>query len=116
MAAYTCPNHSDLGELDEYCPGCLTDFETRRDAREMTGEERVAAFDAIPQILTQPFANIQQRIEELVGRPVWTHELAYLDSLREEILMNYTIGDPGNYMERVLEKIPADKQVIVVTD
>jgi hypothetical protein len=77
----------------------------------MTPEERLAEFRSPGAILEIDWPKVHQRIEELVGRPVWTHELgtggmAYLE---HEILTGH---HPS--MEGVLAKLPADKPVIVV--
>jgi hypothetical protein len=41
----------------------------------MSREERATTLEIINPILTIPFADLHQWIEELAGRPVWTHEL-----------------------------------------
>jgi hypothetical protein len=52
----------------------------------MTGDERAAELSALmDRPLSRPFDLIHKRIEELVGRPVWTHELGLnRDGLIEE--------------------------------
>lgn len=101
-------------DVESACPTCTTEWETRRDAAEMTPEERLAEFDSWGPILEIDFPKLHQRIEELVGRPVWTHEMgtggtAYL---RSEILT----GDHPS-IEGVFAKLPVDKPVIIaVTD
>lgn len=40
---YICDKHGS--EQDSYYPQCMTAFETRRDAKTMTGEERAAEFE-----------------------------------------------------------------------
>jgi uncharacterized Zn finger protein (UPF0148 family) len=98
-------------DLTQACPVCTLEWENRREAVEMSPEERLAEFQSWGPVLEIDFDKLQQRIEELVGRPVWTHELgtsgvAYLE---HEIL---TAQHPS--LDGVLAKIPADKQVIVV--
>ena len=76
----------------------------------MTPEERIEEFRSWDRAEIA-FPKIHQRIEELVGRPVWTHEMgtsgmAYLE---HEI----RTGERPS-MEGVLAKLPHDKPVIVV--
>jgi hypothetical protein len=73
MAKYVCPTHQT--EQDSYCAACVVDMDDRRDAALMTPDEREAEFRRWCGILTVPFDRVHGRIEELVGRPVWTHEM-----------------------------------------
>jgi hypothetical protein len=100
--------HADLTEA---CPTCTAEWENRRDANDMTPDERLAEFRSWGDILEIDWPKVHQRIEELVGRPVWTHELGSdgRPYLEHEIL---TGSHPS--MEGVLAKLPADKPVIVV--
>jgi hypothetical protein len=85
---YECPIHHTM--QDNYCIDCMEDFRNRRPASEMTSEERAVALENISPILTIPFSDLQQRIEELTGRPVWTHELGTggLERLAAEVRSN----------------------------
>ena len=106
---YDCDKHPERAGLTSYCPDCAEAFANRRDATTMTAEERAAEFRWWGEILTIPMGDLQQRIEELVGRPVWTHELARPNLLIAEIER----GTPASFGD-VLDKIPVDKPVIVV--
>lgn len=77
----TLPTHGDEG----YCPGCLEDMKNAPDPATMTGDERVAEIDRW-EIVSVPFAQIHERIEALVGRPVWTHEMGTdgIERLKQE--------------------------------
>ncbi len=55
------------------------------------------------------FAAIHKRAEELMERPVWTHEFAYPESLYHEIL---TGAVPS--LDGIIAKPPHDKPVIVL--
>lgn len=94
---------------DSWCPTCVAAFPHRRDAATMAPEERLAEFDQ-HRILEIPFDLLHRRIEELVGRPVWTHELASrnIERLRTEILS----GEQPT-MAQIVEKGPAEKRVVV---
>lgn len=91
------------------CPVCAAAWEKRRPAEEMTREERTAALDALPEKLEIEFSKIHQRIEELVGRPVFTHEMGTMAYLRHEILT----GDIPS-LDGIMAKFPADKPVIPI--
>ena len=68
-----------------WCPTCEAKFSSRRATVEMTGKERVAELALLLGPLEMHFSLVHQRIEELVGRPVWTHEIGLdADSLRKE--------------------------------
>jgi hypothetical protein len=109
VTGYTCDKHPGQTGLTSYCTDCMTAFETRRDAATMTAEERAAEFEWWGSILTIPFANLHQRIEELVGRSVWTHELANPKALIREIRS----GQSASFGD-VLDKIPSGKPIIVI--
>lgn len=93
------------------CPICAEAWEHRQPADEMTPEERLEAFDAIPEKLEIDFSKYHKRIEELVGRPVWTHEMGTKGT---ELLRYEIISGNQPTFEGILAKIPPDKQVFVV--
>lgn len=100
--------HTDLTEA---CPTCTAEWESRRDAADMNPQERLDEFRSWGDILEIDFAKVHQRIEELVGRPVFTHELgtsgvAYLE---HEIL---TGTRPT--LDGVMAKAPPDMPVVQV--
>ena len=81
----------------------------------MTPEERVAELrllcgTPIGGVAEYPtFPDIHKRAEELMNRPVWTHEFFDTDLLYHEIL---TGTKPS--MEGILAKLPHGKPVIVM--
>ena len=94
------------------CPTCLAAWDTRPDVASMTPNERAAELDSW-RVLEIPFDTFHQRAQELVGRPVLTHEFADFGYLIHEILT----GDRPT-MEGILAKLPAGKPVLIqgVTD
>lgn len=108
MPTRTC-TRCGTENVTEACPTCTAWWEQRPDADTLTTEERVAEFDSWGPILEIDFDKFHERMQELVGRPVWTHEFARPEYLRNEIL---TGTHPT--MDGVLAKLPADKPVIVV--
>jgi hypothetical protein len=97
------------GERPGGCPTCINEWEHRKDPRRMTVEERLTEFDSWGPILEIPFDMLQQRMQELVGRPIWTHEFASPDFLRKEI----ETGELANFGD-VLDKLPKNKPVVVL--
>lgn len=93
----------------EFCPKCVEFFPLRRNATEMTSEERAVELESWMGVLEIPFDMLHKRIEELLGRPVWTHELARPEALLEEIRSSR----PAT-MDEIIEKIPEDKRVVVL--
>lgn len=87
MPAYTCPWHPDSGEQDGYCERCLYRLENAPKAADMTPEERAAEVQDFvdKKLLTVPFEKFHERMEEVVGRPVFTHEFARPENLIAEI-------------------------------
>lgn len=94
-------------ETDTYCPTCTEAWEARPNVETMTAEERATELETW-KVCEIEFAKIHQRIEELVGRPVWTHEMADFAYLVHE-----TLTGERPTMEGVLAKLPADKPVAV---
>lgn len=106
---FVCDKHGS--EQSGTCADCVKFFESRQNADEMTGDERAAEFKWWGSILTIPFGDLHQRIEELVGRPVFTHEMAgdvAVDRLIEEAR---TRQRPS--FSEILDRIPADKRVVI---
>jgi hypothetical protein len=51
---------------------------------------------------------LQRRVEELVGRSIWSHEFAYPEMIAKEIRS----GKLASF-DDVLGKIPANKTIVV---
>jgi hypothetical protein len=76
---------------------------------ELTPRE-IAEFQLFTEQLCMPFGVFHKAIEEVLGRPVWTHEFARADSLRAELR-----GDKGQpTLDEIIDLIPEDKRIIVV--
>jgi len=95
----------------EACPTCTVEWENRRDAVDMTPEERLAEFRSWGGTLEIDWPKVHKRVEELVGRPVFTHELgtAGVPYLEHEIL---TGQHPS--LEGVMAKLPDGVPVVTV--
>ena len=90
-----------------WCPVCSSEFESRRPASEMSAEERVREYRSWG-VCEIEFSKIHRRIEELVGRSVYTHELAFPDALVAEIERGVSADLP-----EILNKLPAGKLVVI---
>lgn len=66
--------------INDYCPDCVIAFVDRPDVSTMTKAERIAELrwflEGDGQYVEIAFDDIHGRIEALMGRPVWTHEMA----------------------------------------
>jgi len=70
----TCSRCNTTAARLEFCPTCVAAFEARRNADDMTGDERLTELKSY-EISEIPFEMAHIRIEELVGRPVLIHEM-----------------------------------------
>jgi len=79
----------------------------------MTADERVAELKSIGGPIEVPFDLMHGRIEALVGRPVFRHEMGttgWPNLLREA----RWDGDRAS-LEEIIELIPAEKRVVIET-
>lgn len=74
----------------------------------MTYKQR-AEFQIEQKLLCMPFDVFHEAVEKTLNRPVFTHEFAFLDSLRKEL--HGEKNAPS--FEEILELIPADKRIII---
>ena len=96
--------------LEAYCQACEEAFLKRRLIGQMGVPERLIELREWLEGPTEiHYMLIHKRIEELMGRPVWTHEIAYPESLYAELCSG---GQPS--MEEIIGKLPAHMPVIVV--
>ena len=105
---YICPLCGRTISKMDMCTDCEMAFENRRPVASMTVSERLAELRGWFGPISIPFALIHQRIAELMGRDVWTHELAYPDSLYSEL----TSGEAISF-EEVVAKLPQDKPIFI---
>lgn len=75
--------------------------------KELSARQKVE-FQLFEQRLCMPFSEFHKAMEEVLGRPVWTHEFAS-DNLKAEFL-----GErPAPSMDDIINLIPADKRIIL---
>src|SRR5688572_14752915 len=104
---FQCDKHPSQTKLSAACPDCSEAFANRRDPNAMTGDERAAELRWWGTIVTIPFGDLHQRIEELVGRGVMTHEIIGWDRLIEEAR---TRVHPTP--QEILNQIPPEKRIV----
>lgn len=109
-----CNKHPEAGDLTmgQECPTCVVAWENRTDSELMTPEERVVEMQGMNDVLQIDFSKFHKRVEELVGRPVWTHEMGSRtwDKLVEEAGHR---NDPG--IGEVINRLESyGKPVIIV--
>lgn len=70
----------------------------------------VARFQLLTDELSMPFEIFHEKLEEALGRPVWTHEIAMnFDGLADELLD----GKPAPSMQEILDLIPEEKRIVI---
>lgn len=83
---WRCADHGALALKGHACPDCLAYLASRPDPTTMTAADRADELEYwLGGLLRIEFDRLHQRIEALVGRPVWTHEFADPDRLVAEI-------------------------------
>lgn len=96
------------------CPVHLAEMEQSPDPNSMTGDERA---DEVTQHLCSPMLVpmdlIHQRIEALVGRPVWTHEMARAEHLAEEARTWQHPVDLEAHVIGSLDQMAGNKPVLI---
>lgn len=108
----TCPDHGS--PLPPACPECVSLMQ--RPVSEMTGDERADELKHWGDtVLTVDFMDLHKRIEQLVGRPVWTHELGTdgLTNLIREARSQQHPPDLEAHVIGSLDQLAGNKPVII---
>lgn len=109
---------TEIPDFPEPCAVCVEAFPKKPAGNVMAAADRVAEltllFDGPTQV---PFPLIHARIESLVGRPVWTHEIG----LNWRELIEECRTQPGLDTEKVVGDLVKwceanDKPLIVISD
>lgn len=77
--------------------------------KDLTNDE-IVKFQLFERLLCMPFEVFQGALQDVLGRPVWSHEFAFKDNLVREYLGEQ---NPPT-MEDIINLIPEDKRLIVV--
>ena len=73
-------------------------------------KRQIAEFQLEQQKLCMPFDVFHEAIEEALGRPVYTHEFAHLELLKQELY-----GEkPAPTLEEILSLIPEEKRILIM--
>lgn len=92
-----------------FCDHCQDEFPNRRAPHLMTPDERVSEMQSLG-VCEVAFAMIHARIESLVGRPVWTHEMGLnWSGLLQECRWK---GRPAT-MDEIIDLVPAEKRIVI---
>ncbi len=108
-ALRTCHICHTVVPAKEFCSNCIENFKHCRRADEMLDEEREIEMRLLEGPLEIPFNLLHKRIEELVGRPVWTHEMG----LNWEGLVAEASHRDHPTFQEVVELIPKNKRLVV---
>lgn len=74
---------------------------------------QIAEFQLSERLLCMPFNKFHEAVEKALGRPVWTHEFgtAGAAGIKAELM-----GEkPAPTMAEIIELIPPEKRIVVVT-
>ena len=76
---------------------------------EMTPQQ-IAEFQLVQDRLCMPFDVFHKAIEETLGRPVYTHEIA----LSKDSLLKELLGErPAPTFEEIINLIPEEKRIVI---
>jgi len=81
-------------------------------AWEIWTDEEIVKFQLFQERLCMPFTRFHRAIEKVLGRPVWTHEFAFLDSLIAE----YNRERPVPSFEDIINLIPKERFIVMTSD
>ena len=73
-------------------------------------DEEIVKFQLYQDKLAIPFEKVHAAIEKVLHRPVFSHEFAYMERLREE----YEGNRKAPTFQEIINLIPKDKQIIFV--
>lgn len=76
----------------------------------MSADEREAEMRVLGETLEVPFGLVHGRIEQLVGRPVWTHEMGLN---WEGLCKEARWASRSATVNEIIDLIPAEKRIIV---
>ena len=93
----------------EACPVCVDRFERRSPAEKMSLEDKIKEIESFRGPMEIPFHKIHLRFEELMGRSIFTHELAFLDLLIEELRQGHLAT-----FDEIVGNIPAEKLIVAI--
>lgn len=78
--------------------------------------QEIVAFQLFEPRLCMPFDKFHEAVGKVLNRPVWTHEFAFVEQLREEYLTNRPPMTLGESLSRLQTDFPHVKIIPVVVD
>lgn len=112
--AWLCPHGAALTVRGE-CSGCNDDLDQRPAPEAMSGDERA---EEVRSLMEEPnayiFSEVHRRMESLVGRSVWTHEMARSEHLIAEARTWKHPADLEAHVIGSLDQIAGTKPVLIV--
>jgi hypothetical protein len=126
MEYFDCPTHGESvaivssSEAERLgipfgCQGCTSEMKVAPDPDTMSGDERAMEIERLTNDpITIPFDMIHERIEKLVGRPVWTHEMITPERLAEESRTQQHPVDLEAHVIGSLDQLAGNKPVHIV--
>jgi hypothetical protein len=103
--------------LTDYCVNCSAFYRgeqpikpTRTDL--MSGDDRAIEMEKLGGKLSIPFDLVHVRIEQLVGRGVYTHEMG----LNWKGLVEESRERNHPTIEQIIDLIPAEKRIIIISE
>lgn len=73
--------------------------------------EQVVRFQMFQHRLCMDFSHFHKCVEEVLGRPVYTHEFA--SSFRDDMVKEYLGVKPAPTLEEIINIIPPEKRIII---
>jgi len=75
-------------------------------------DRQIVEFQLFQDRIALPWSGFREAIEKVLNRPVYTHEFAFADLLKQELL-----GDKKPpTLQEIMELIPKDKRIIIVDE
>jgi len=71
--------------------------------------EQVVRFQLFQKRLCMDFSYFHKCLEEVLGRPIWTHEFAF----REELIKEYLGVKKPPKLEDIINLIPEEKRLVI---
>ena len=71
--------------------------------------DQIVRFQLFQDLLCLDFSVYHAALEEVLGRPVWTHEMANWEALQQE----YLGMRPPPTMQEIVDLIPPEKRLVI---
>lgn len=72
-------------------------------------KRQITEFQMYQRLMCMPFDVFHEAVEDALGRPVWTHEFAYIEDLQDELQGNKLKG----YFDEVMAYLDPEKTTVI---